>query len=377
MESRNLTQFQHYTHNGTNRYSIQRIVYPQYASGLVQEETVSQHKDSIDEDQFIEGECFVYIGGQQIFTIELKQPDFVHQQLCIDLTKYQCPLECLTAFPLPNEFQNTQRILPLSTGILVVSSGKNGQQIKLFDDQSKEININIQITKRIIWMNSRYLQEVIILIVGFNDLSVGLFEIDIKNKLIRSLQEFIFEQLIIFNDISTQNQKYYIALTSYNGIISIISIDLFFNIQHHVHNINRITSPPKLYFQHNKANLMVPIQNGEMLQYCEIEDNGLKKWNVIKYQNNNKSMITAFDIEPKKCDISQNQSEEFEICMMHFDGTLSFYDYADNSIYIEISKQLNGSRFFMSNMQLSFKQFILIGSDDEVEIYQMSFYHIN
>lgn len=31
-------------------------------------------------------------------------------------------------------------------------------------------------------MNSRYLSEVIILIIGFNDSSVGLFEIDIKKK---------------------------------------------------------------------------------------------------------------------------------------------------------------------------------------------------
>ena len=51
---------------------------------------------------------------------------------------------------------------------------------------------------------------------------------------------------------------------------------------------------------------MVPIQNGEMLQYLEIGNYGLKNFQIIKYQNNNKSMITAFDIEPKKCDVSQN-----------------------------------------------------------------------
>lgn len=49
-------------------------------------------------------------------------------------------------------------------------------------------------------------------------------------------------------------------------------------------------------------------------------------------------MITAFDIEPKKNDKAFESTDEFEICIIHFDGTLSLYDFIENNISIEYSK---------------------------------------
>ena len=112
------------------------------------------------------------------------------------MSKNQYPLECLTAFPLPQGFQNSQHILPLSTGILVLRNVKNTQQLNLYDDISKEINIEFAIPKRIIWMNSRNLQDKVILIFGFNDSSVGVYYIEFVKKgvsLIKFIKEFQYE----------------------------------------------------------------------------------------------------------------------------------------------------------------------------------------
>ena len=57
----------------------------------------------------------------------------------------------------------------------------------------------------------------------------------------------------------------------------------------------------------------------------------------MKCPNSNNSLTTGFDIQ-KKRESPFTESEEYELCFLHFDGTLEIYEMIENALQIEILK---------------------------------------
>jgi hypothetical protein len=121
---------------------------------LMESEVVRKGSFNFDEDIVLQSECIIYAAGRTIHAIEIRQPSFVHQQICFNLEGEEGYIVCLNGFALPPHYQNLQSSLSVTTALLFVLQQNGTQTLKLYDDRGKDLNCDMEVS-HVLWVTSQ------------------------------------------------------------------------------------------------------------------------------------------------------------------------------------------------------------------------------
>lgn len=123
-------------------------------------------------------------------------------------------------------------------------------------------------------------------------------------------------------------------------------------------------------------------ESGKIHCFKDIDKYGLSKYQTIPFRNSSSAMVTSFDLNMKQHLFQvYNEGNVFELCICYFDGVLEILELVieeqeseSYQLCLLLKKQLNTPRMYVNSVQFSHKEFICLGSDEEMEIYEKSFY---
>ncbi|KAM3128694.1 hypothetical protein pb186bvf_019186 [Paramecium bursaria] len=376
----------------TNRYSICRIIKQSDGQdiGMIDDDTNSVKSQYESTDTQVNQECFVYAIGNEIFTLETKEPSYIFYKVCITLKQYQ-RVDCLTAFPYVNTKTGGQ--LPQGTLILIAIKDMKQQLISMYDDSSKEIQLPIQFEAGIIWMQSRLVYNNHVLLILAYQLQIKVYIVDFNGKIsITEILCYKTKQVAIYSDITFYDDSLCcIALASYDGVLDYLTLQIQFRDNVYESNqfqstriiLNKQVAQPKFILQQQQLDLIIPQQNGPLLLFQDITKNNLSEYKRITYSNQSEYIITAFDIQLNQQDEIgsdqqiQDHNQTYSIVLLLSDGKLQVYEYDKGQCYFQLVKQMNQNGFFISYMPFCYKQFIMTLSYETLELFEMFICSIN